>query len=218
MSLKICCSNVRGIRQSRKRRQHFAYFHRHQFDIIFAQETHSTLEIENIWKTEWGGSVLFSHGTNCSKGVAILFSPRLDFSISDSYSDQAGRYIIVDLLLGVTPLTLICCYGPNLDNPGFFKSVTSKLHDFSCQSIIWGGDFNFVFNLSIDKQGGQPRTNFNSREECLLGMSEHNLIDIWRERNPLTKAYSWHSPSADILCRLDFFLISRSLINKVTNV
>ncbi|KAJ8018114.1 hypothetical protein HOLleu_44073 [Holothuria leucospilota] len=77
------------------------------------------------------------------------------------------------------------------------------------------GDFNFVFNLSLDKQGGDSRTNFKARDECLQAMFEFDLIDVWRERNPLTKAFSWHSNIADIHCRLDFFLITRSLGPKV---
>lgn len=42
-----------------------------------------------------------------------------------------------------------------------------------------------------------------------------DLIDLWRERNPLTKAFSWHSSIADIHCRLNFLLITRSLVPKV---
>lgn len=203
--LKVCSSNVRGMRQTAKRRQQFSYFHRYNFDLILVQETHCTPDMERVWQNEWGGHIIFSHGTSSSKGVAILFNPKLHFSIVKVRNDQNGRYIILDLSIGATTLTVICCYGPNRDDPLFYNSISQVLHSFNCSSIIWGGDFNFVFNLSIDKQGGDPRTNFKARDECLLTMAEFNLIDAWRELNPLGKAFTWHSNIANIHCRLDFF-------------
>ncbi|KAJ8043315.1 hypothetical protein HOLleu_10343 [Holothuria leucospilota] len=69
--IKICTYNVRGLRQVKKRRSQFTYFHRHSFDIIFAQETHSSINDVRCWTNEWGGKIIFSHGTTLSKGVAI---------------------------------------------------------------------------------------------------------------------------------------------------
>ena len=106
--LKICTCNVRGLRNVKKRRQQFIYFHRHNFDIILAQETHSTARDVCYWKSEWGGEIVFSHGTNLSKGVAILFNPRLSIDTVDVNSDQNGRYIIADLKVEDCILTIVC--------------------------------------------------------------------------------------------------------------
>ena len=40
-------------------------------DIIFLQETHSKIETENQWEREWGGKMLFSHGSRNARGVAV---------------------------------------------------------------------------------------------------------------------------------------------------
>ena len=45
--------------------------------------------------------------------------------------------------------------------------------------------------------------------------SQLNIHDIWRSRNPSTKAYTWYQKNPDIRCRLDYFLISKSLLNSV---
>lgn len=37
--------------------------------------------------------------------------------------------------------------------------------DFDPDAIIWGGCFNFVWNLDLDEKGGQPLANFNIRRE-----------------------------------------------------
>lgn len=79
-----------------------------------------------------------------------------------------------------------------------------------------GWRFNFVFNLDLDKVGGILRTNFNARDNCISIMQLHDLVDIWRERNPTTKLFSWSSNiTPGIHCRLDFFLISRTMSSYV---
>lgn len=215
--LKLCSCNARGLRQTIKRRTQFAYFHRHKFDVILVQETHSTFEDERYWRNEWGGDILFSHGTTSSKGVAILFKRQLYHEIVKTHCDQNGRYIIVDVNLENRSFTIVCTYGPNHDDPDFFSGVSRSLYNFSNtnSAIIWGGDFNFVFNLASDKFGGAQKTNFKARDECLSAMYMHNLVDIWRERNPLSKEFFWHSGIANIHCRLDYFLISRDIVANV---
>lgn len=72
----ILSLNVRGIRDQLKRRSIFAYLKDHSPKIIFLQETHSEPSDEMIWKSEWGGEIFFSHGTNTVKGYAFLFTLR----------------------------------------------------------------------------------------------------------------------------------------------
>ena len=40
-----------------------------------------------------------SHGTNHSRGVIILFRPKLDVNIEQIISDKNGRYILVEALV-----------------------------------------------------------------------------------------------------------------------
>ena len=87
----FCSLNARGLNKARKRRQLFRWLHNYKFDVIFLQETYSTPNVELIWKSEWGGDIIHSHGTNHSKGVAILFNPKLDIRIGSSEADKNGR-------------------------------------------------------------------------------------------------------------------------------
>ncbi|KAJ8033626.1 hypothetical protein HOLleu_23935 [Holothuria leucospilota] len=49
-------------------------------------------------------------------------------------------------------------------------------------------------------------------------MTNYNLVDIWRERNPLSRSFTWSSNiTHNIYCRLDFFLISHHLCHSVSN-
>lgn len=188
-------------------------------DIVVLQETHSTQSDECFWKNEWGGSILFSHGTSDSCGVCILFHPSLKLEIEHSYFHNVGRFIIFDISIMSSTLTIVAIYGPNSDNPNFFKQVSECMSDFTCDNIIMCGDFNFVFNLACDKIGGNPRTNFRARSECLTLMTTYNLVDIWRDRNPMSKSFTWSSNiTPGIHCRLDFFLISYHMSQAVTSM
>ena len=71
--------NVRGLNNSRKRKAVFGWLKRSRHDIIFLQETHSTLELEHMWKQDWSGPIIFSHGSGNSKGCCILIRDTLDF-------------------------------------------------------------------------------------------------------------------------------------------
>lgn len=50
-------------------------------------------------------------------------------------------------------------------------------------------------------------------------MNTHDLVDIWREKNPLVKNFTWSSNiTPGIHCRLDYFLISRHIDHSVEDV
>ena len=69
---KLISLNVRGIRSPKKRKALLMWLKERKYDIIFLQETYSTDEVEDIWRTQWQGGLFFSHGTNHSCGVMIL--------------------------------------------------------------------------------------------------------------------------------------------------
>ena len=109
----FCSLNVRGINQTRKRRQLFRWLHNNKFDIIFLQETYSTKSIETVWKSEWGGDVYYSHGTNHSRGAMILFNPKLPIHVDDIIADENGRFLLLKVTVYDTEIQLCNIYSPN---------------------------------------------------------------------------------------------------------
>ena len=65
----------------------------------------------------------FKIGKSNSRGVAILFSNDLDFTVHNHISDPEGNYIIVDITLDNTRLTLISLHAPNQDSSNFFDKL-----------------------------------------------------------------------------------------------
>ena len=120
MVVNIISVNVRGIRNPNKRRKVFN-FYRPRCDVLCLQETHSSIEDEELWANEWGGSILYSHGTNNSRGVAILIKrSRTDIDVKKIYADADGRILLIEVTTESKQVLLCNIYAPNVDSPGFF--------------------------------------------------------------------------------------------------
>ena len=77
---KFLSINVRGVRAATKRKALFTWLSEWRYDIIFLQETYSTVDVEDIWRAQWRGKLFFAHGSNHSCGVMILVRSDLDFN------------------------------------------------------------------------------------------------------------------------------------------
>ena len=61
---KLVSLNVRGLRSINKRKALFMWLTKQRADIVFHQETYSSIEDEKFWNTQWKGKMLFSHGSH----------------------------------------------------------------------------------------------------------------------------------------------------------
>ena len=182
------------------------------------QETHGSESSEQMWTSEWGGyKALYSHGTSAARGVAIFIKKGINYRVTRTNSDNAGRIIVCELEHLDDPqkkLMLCNIYGPNKDSPSFYLEVLKLIGDMS-PNIILIGDYNLVINPSLDRKG----SSFNPikavevvREIC----EEMLLVDIWRVRNPQEKQYSWMRVRPQYLAsRIDFALVSQGITSNV---
>ena len=217
--LSFLSINARGLNQARKRRQIFRWAHNSKADVIFLQETYSTKAIEDVWKSEWGGQILFSHGTNHSRGVMILFNPRPDYQIVSSIVDKNGRYLMLEVTTHDSSLLLCNVYAPN-DNTSqitFFSKLNHTLLQYANMQIILGGDFNCALS-SLDKAGG---TSIERKQPVIREIfnlcSIHKLQDVWRRQHPSRSQFTWRNNSLKVQCRLDYWLVSKDLFSTVTS-
>ena len=198
--------------QVKKRRAIFD-FHRQNSDILILQETHSTPDCEEIWENEWGGKAIFSHGTSLARGVAILTSKEIYSIMSNIYIDLEGRYIIVDVMENDTKITLVALYAPNTDDPLFFQQIAKLLRDREEKKILIG-DYNLTLDVEMDRLNTYCN-NSRSLQEVENMMEEFCLRDIWRDRNPNERQYSWIKNTVRgqdrKASRIDFALISGGL-------
>ena len=219
--LNMISLNVRGLCDKVKRMSIFNWVKRNKYDVIFLQETHTVAQNEVCWNKEWPGSVFYSHGTSNSKGCAILISPYLDFKVRLVAADRNGRYVILKCTVDDELYTFVNIYAPNneTDQVLLFKQLDEAFENHTVSAlddIVIGGDWNFVRDIAIDKSGGNLVPKIKS-VSCLNNlMYSYNLCDVWRIKNPNSKRYTWRQRNPELIqCRLDFWLISESLYDKI---
>ena len=112
--LQIASLNVRGL-QNKKRNRIFLYFKTKKFDVILLQETYSTPEDENEWKTEWEGPTFFSSLSNHKCGVMILCTNNKN-KLKATYGNscKAGRHLSIKIDTELQSYTIANIYAPNI--------------------------------------------------------------------------------------------------------
>ena len=129
---------MRGINKAEKRRAIFRQLHLRKASVAFLQETYCTATYENIWRTEWGGKTYFNHGSNHSKGVSILFDPRLQVIVKNEIKSEDGRILILETDVDSEKFVLVNIYTPNniQAQQNFFLKLAEMLRSFANAMII----------------------------------------------------------------------------------
>jgi exodeoxyribonuclease III len=103
------------------------------------------------------------------------------------------------------------------------RRFQSKIMDLGAQlrregGVIIAGDWN----VSRTKQDTYPRLrteepHASARAELNARIAEDGFVDIWRERNPETRAYTWFNKRSRGLdaARVDYILVSDDLVPRV---
>ena len=112
-TVKLLTLNVRGLRNQEKR-SIFSNLKKQRANIYLLQETFSNPKDERIWSAEWGGQIVYSHGSDHSKGVCVLIKPNFPIHEEIVELDMNGRFIILrqvrlasTLLLSMLPPIIV---------------------------------------------------------------------------------------------------------------
>ena len=200
-----------------KRRAIFRQLHTRKVSIAFLQETYSSKAQENIWSAEWGGKIYFNHENKHSKGVAILFDPKLTVTVKKEIKSDDGRIIILQTNIDDEISVLINIHAPNNIHAQqiFFKKLSEMLRSYANFLIFIGGDFNCPL-ANEDKMGGQDLSSKkNVITEIKQLMGSFDLVNIWRYLNHRENQFTWSSSDLKVKCRLDYWLISRDSLRIV---
>ena len=150
--------NVRGLNKTTKQRQIFRWLHQQTSDVIFLQETYSSVQTVKLWEAEWGGKMLACHGSTHSRGVMILFKPKINVSISNVIRDKNGRYIVSEAATDDVKHILVNIYAPNdqTQQIKFLRDLSSSvLNSYANETLVIGGDFNCPSMTGIKEEVNQ---------------------------------------------------------------
>lgn len=219
-NLNLMTINIRGLNDRRKRRSVFRWIKKQKIDICLVQESYSSPEIENIWSNEWGRKIIFSHGTRHGRGVLLLIRPGLDIEIHNTHTDDIGRVLMLDASIQDVSFKICNIYAPNSEDGQlhFYNYIRSLLDQKLNRDdkIIIGGDFNVIFNPSLDRKAStvfQESAKYKRIRSCIEEIQSNlETQDIWRIKNPNTTRYTWHRENpSKVKSRLDYLLMSESM-------
>ena len=135
-------------------------------------------------------------------------------------NDDSGNILSLLIEFDGKKILLSALYGPNEDNPDFYKYKVFNLIDhWQPDFAVYGGDWNLVLNQNLDTKNYIHENNLQARSELKNKMEYYSLIDVWRELNPSAKKFTWTGKTSrpSKLSRLDFFLITNSLFPFIKN-
>ena len=158
LMINFATYNVWGLGEVGKRNKIFKYLRDKYHDVIFIQESHSTKRMGKIWRSQWGGSILYAHNSSNTGGTCILFKRKLKTKVHQVIKQQLGRYLIVDITINQERFLLCNVYAPDEDDLEFFVDLFSQVEKVNKTSkndpyIVISGDFNTILNTK-DKRGG----------------------------------------------------------------
>ena len=205
MALSILSLNCNGIRDQSKRAGLIQWLRSLPaiVDVVCLQETHCRSLTEC---TSWFGSSGFlfciSPGSSHSCGCIILYRPTL--SLVDSQPDVCGRLLLCTFSFMDKSFRICCLYAPNR-NPErdlFYQEIADRVDPSTPTLLV--GDFNSVFDRSVDRRGSDPLDTARESSARLLALfSACCVLDIWRYLHPTTSAFTWTKPDGSIASRID---------------
>ena len=213
--LKVGSMNCNGLGDKTKLSKVLTWLSKKTEDIIFLQETHSTLESEVKWKKTWEGGIYFSHGASNSTGVAILIRKNEDIKVDNIRTICQGRVLLMEITYNTIKYCLVNNYSPNNDDKQFIENVfLETLGRSRDDHLIMAGDWNTVLNNNLDKLGGAAQhANKNYQSYINNMMSDYGLCDIFRLSRGDERVYTHFNKTFKTASRLDFFLIDDNLSN-----
>ena len=141
-----------------------------------------------------------------------------DCKVIQTYSDDEGRMLSIDIEVGASKLSLIAVYSPTQghveEQVKFFHLLQYRLSHISVnanQSIVLCGDFNAHLSR-LDSDSNRFRRNTASRLlESIL--AEYSLKDVWRIHHPHTRQYTWRRLNPVQQSRIDYVFASKHLVS-----
>ena len=209
-NIKVISANVRGLRQSIKRKDLLDYFKLQKPDIICLQETHLVQEDINMLIKEWNIEYFVAGSSTNSRGVAILLNNTFEYKVT---KDRDERYIILNLdIANLFTLTLVNIYAPNNDDVVWYQQFFEHLVKAKSSSLIAVGDWNTPLTTE-DTYNYKVARHSKCRDLNNNFMLKESLVDIWRISNKKTKGFTWRSQKPCRRSRLDYFLLSDDLLS-----
>ena len=101
--------------------------------------------------------------------------------------------------------------------PFFYENLKTVVEDIGNHDVIIVRDYNTVLDPELDYSNYVAVNNPRARHKILEIINLLDLIYVYREFHPLTKRYNWRKRNPVKQSRLDFFLVTESLLSSISS-
>ena len=216
--ITIMSMNCRGLGDVRKRRDVMQFVRSKRFSIVFLQDTHLTENSIPYFNTLWHGKAHHSCFSSRRRGTSILINSNLPYNLIAENKSECGNFHMLVCNIYNETFLLINIYGPNEDNPAFYKSLNNMIEQFDAEHTIVAGDFNFTMKSDVDSLNYVSENNVRAKQAFLELTYKHNLVDAWRHMHPDERKYTWLRKNPLKAGRLDMYFVSDEMLNSLTDV
>lgn len=155
-SVSIITLNTRGLHRPRKCYATYSYIKRQQAQIAFLQETHLTAPEQHKLQVKWRGTLCAMSYSPYARGALIWLRPGTPFQETRRVVDKDGRYALLEGLLDGQSVLLGSVYAPNVEQDGYWDTLTGILAQFASVPWILGGDYNCALDITLDRSHLPP--------------------------------------------------------------
>lgn len=96
-------------------------------------------------------------------------------------------------------------------HPFFYEELFEIISEVGIKDILVVGDFNLIMDPDMDYYNYFHLNNPKARDK-VIEKNKSIQFNIFRETHPDKKRYTWRKPTPLKQARLDFFLISNTLL------
>ena len=217
MALTFVTLNVNGLHDANKRASLLQWLSHFSASFVCLQEVHisSCLEAEN-WFSSYSFQVVSSPGSSHSCGTVVLYRPI--FHLCNVWNDTEGRLVLYEFSFRDQTFRVCFIYAPNhsSDREDFFGFVCDSV-DPSVPTILCG-DFNAVFDHSIDRKGSYSSGVYRDSSISLSSLfRDCCVVNVWRILHPLQPGFTWDKPDGSLSSRIDLFGCPYSWVSSVSS-
>ena len=213
--------NVRGLIAVTKRRKLVTWLKHQSAKVILLQETHCTKAKLKQFTNSWHGKSVYGlTESSHSRGVGVLFDPKLDVDIKNTYDKNDGRTILLNVSIEGKQVTIVNVYAPNdiNDRCKYFEELATWVLEKAdnMEHVVLGGDFNC--SLNICDRSTRTHIDDKSRNALINMLGKLNIVDVWTGKDkPLSGGhFTWKDSVTK--SRIDYFFASKLAMLNIIDV
>lgn len=196
------------------------------YDVALLQEVNIiTPDTQKIIRNYYNGELYYNKPEIGTRATAIFVSKNvLQNSQSITHTIiKSGQAHKIDIHFTDSSITFLNIYGSpdHYSSPLLFNDIRFNMNIDPTKLVILGGDLNTIIDPILDQENysrkGLEKV-IKGKDELHQITNDLDVIDIFRERNPHTRAYTFIKPKQGGLVaksRIDRLYVSKHLTDKV---